>query len=109
MPARVDSNQLRPAADQVEDCNCALSDLPVSVQLQFVTFASGGNGEFSYQDWLDMVHLTLAEIEVCNEKAFKFVLLNFACIYKGQRYRLTRWGREKTQIAGGILTSLILP
>ena len=76
MPALLDLNQLCPAAGSVEDC--ALSDLPDNVE--FVTFSSGDYGEYSHLDRLNMVRLTLAEIEVQNAKAC--VLLNFACICK---------------------------
>ena len=76
MPALLDLNQLCPAAGSVEDC--ALSDLPDNVE--FVTFSSGDYGEYSHLDRLNMVCLTLAEIEVQNAKAC--VLLNFACICK---------------------------
>ena len=76
MPALLDLDQLCPAAGSVEDC--ALSDLPDNVE--FVTFSSGDYGEYSHLDRLNMVCLTLAEIEVQNAKAC--VLLNFACICK---------------------------
>ena len=61
----LDLNQLCPAAGSVEDC--ALSDLPDNVE--FVTFSSGHYGEYSHLDRLNMVRLTLAEIEVQNAKA----------------------------------------
>ena len=50
------------------------------VQLKIVRFQSGDYGEYSHLDRLNMVCLTLAEIEVQNAKAC--VLLNFACICK---------------------------
>ena len=62
MPAHVDLNQLCPAAGSVEDC--ALSDLPDNVE--FVTFSSGDYGEYYHLDRLNMVRLTLVEIEVQN-------------------------------------------
>ena len=74
----LDLNQLCPAAGSVEDC--ALSDLPDNVE--FVTFSSGDYGEYSHLDRLNMVRLTLAEIEVQLQNAKACVLLNFACICK---------------------------
>ena len=62
MPALLDLDQLCPAAGSVEDC--ALSDLPDNVE--FVTFSSGDYGEYSHLDRLNMVRLTLVEIEVQN-------------------------------------------
>ena len=62
MPPLLDLNQLCPAAGSVEDC--ALSDLPDNVE--FVTFSSGDYGEYSHLDRLNMVRLTLVEIEVQN-------------------------------------------
>ena len=102
MPALLDLNQLCPAAGSVEDC--ALSDLPDNVE--FVTFSSGDYGEYSHLDRLNMVRLTLAEIEVQNAKACVHVLLNFAiaCICKFE-HTDRESGAKKAQIAVGIVTN----
>ena len=104
MPALklLDLNQLCPAAGSVEDC--ALSDLPDNVE--FVTFSSGDYGEYSHLDRLNMVRITLVEIEVQNAKAC--VLLNFACICKFE-HTDRESGAEKAQIAVGIVTNQHLP
>ena len=64
--------------EEVEDC--ALEDLGDSVE--FLTFSNfdGKFGQFTKQDRMDMVRLTLAEITSHNSK--QVVLENRACIYK---------------------------
>ena len=98
MPAHalLDLNQLCPAAGSVLVEDCVLSDLPDNVDHEFVTYSSGDYGEYSHLDRLNMVRLTLAEIEVQNAKAC--VLLNFACICKFE-HTDRESGAEKAQIA----------
>ena len=49
---------------EIEDC--ALADLPD--EQETITFDGGEFGSFSKQQWLEMVHLSLAEIDSFNER-----------------------------------------
>jgi hypothetical protein len=81
---------------EVEDC--ALADLEDHVQ--FVTHSSGAFGAFTRKERLEMIRLSLAEIEKRNSNIM--VLENMGCIYKFV-HEAAETKEEKTQIALGLV------
>lgn len=92
---RTDGN----VGNSVEDC--ALADL--SDDVEFLTHSSGQFGSFTKTDRLQMVRLTLAQVEEHNKKFT--VVQNMGCIFKFSHVdRKTQM--EKTQIAVGMVEKM---
>lgn len=85
-----------PMQQQFEDC--AFADLPDEQEL--VCHSSGKYGQFNKQDRLEMVRLSLAEIEAWQKDIA--VIEGLGCIYKFT-HEDRESKKEKTQIAVGIV------
>lgn len=84
---------------------CALADL--SDNVEFVTHSSGPFGEFTTQQRLKMIRLSLAEID--SQNSATPVLENMGCIYKFTHAcmdPITNAEIEKTQIAVGVIKKI---